>query len=230
VSVPREAGDPYASLHRGFDLYRRGGHVAEAEAAYRDAIAGGITQAWWYLGRLLSAQPGRERDEEVAYRAAMASDDLETAAWAAGYLGEMLDIVYDDRDAARACFEFVERHGSRAASFRASARLAEFLAYDGDIEAARDRVRSFAISAGDEHNQDLSSAAAESLALLMSGLAGGRYTRKAWRRYRRINFRANRRWRSLVTGSERLTSWSHRFIEKRSRLAQRFWASTRDED
>jgi hypothetical protein len=204
--------------------------MAEAEAAYRDAIAGGVTQAWPYLGRLLSMQPGRERDEEAAYRAAMASDDLETAAWAAGYLGDMLDIVYDDRSTARACFEFVERHGSRTASFDATRRLAEFLAYDGDIEAARDRVRSYAISAGDERGQDMSGATAEFFALLVSGLAGGRYTRKTWRRYRRINFRANRRWHSLVAKSERLTSCHTRIIETRTRVAQRFWTWARDED
>ena len=148
---------------------------AEAESAYRDAIAGGVTEASLDWAGRCPRSPGAERDEEAAYRAAMASDDLATAAWAAAYLGEMLDIIYDDRSAARACFEFVEKYGSRTASFKASARLAEFLAYDGEIEAARDRVRSYAIAVGDERNQDMSGKGAESIALLVSGLAGGRY-------------------------------------------------------
>jgi hypothetical protein len=85
--------------------------MAEAEAAYREAIARGFTDAWLWLGMLLATQPGREREEQAAYRAAMASENVETAAWAAGYLGNLVDLHYDDRSGARACFEFAEKHG-----------------------------------------------------------------------------------------------------------------------
>jgi hypothetical protein len=209
--------DPPDLLLRGYELYRRGGHVAEAEA-------------WLYLGILLDTQPGRERDEEVAFRAAMASDDLKTATSAALHLGDLLDLMYDDRSAARAGFEFVEKHGDRRGAFVATERLAKLLAYEGDTEAAQDRARSFAIWFGDERNQDMSGTGASGAASTLSNLVGGRYTREPWRRFRRFSFRTRRRRQSVVARSELLTSWSNRIKQTRADLARRFWAWGEDDE
>jgi hypothetical protein len=46
-----------AASSAAFDLAHRGGHSAQTEAAYREAIAGGVTEAWLYLGFLLSMRP-----------------------------------------------------------------------------------------------------------------------------------------------------------------------------
>src|ERR1039458_6197898 len=53
----------------------------------------GVARAWLNLAYLLGGQPGREREEEAALRAAMASADLETAAWASAHLGDLLESV-----------------------------------------------------------------------------------------------------------------------------------------
>jgi hypothetical protein len=223
-----EDGEPYRCFRRGYDLYRRGGHMAQAEAAYREAIAGGFTDAWLYLGVLLDTQPGRGHDEEAALRAAMASDRVETAAWAAANLGVLLDLRYDDRSAARACYEFAEKHGPRAIAFEATVRLSEILAYEGDLEGARDRARSFAIWFGDERNVDTAGGSAEISSWVRSRRAGSRYSRELFRRYRRFRYRVGRRRRALVARSEWLTSRSNEVKGARKHLAGRFWAEDDD--
>ncbi len=215
--------DPNDWWQRAYDLHGRGGHQAEAEAAYRQAIAGGLTEVWLGLGILLSTQPGRERDEEAAFRAAMASENLDTAARAALHLGDLMILVYDDRSAARACFEFAEKHGARDVAFPATHRLAHLLAYEGDREAALDRTRSYAIWFGDERNRDMSGEGVSTLSMWVK-VASGRYTREPFRRFVNFRGRAMRRRRSVVARSERLTSWSNRISKLRSRLAERFWA------
>ena len=218
-----------AWFDRGYDLYRRGGHLAEAEAAYRQAIARDQPQAWLYLGILLATRPGRERDEAAALRTAMASDEPATAAWAALHLGNLLNLMYDDRSEARACFEFAEKHGNQAVAFDATGRLARLLAYEGDTEAARDRARRFAIWIAAERNADMSGRTAGIASLVLSSLFGGQYTREPWRRMERSRFHARRRRRSVIARSERLTSWSNRIKESRSGLAKRFWAWGEDD-
>ena len=214
--------DPYGWWQNAVELHRCGGHRAQAEAAYRRAIAGGMSDAWLGLGSLLTTQRGREHDAEAAFRAAMASENLETAASAAIYLGELVDLTHDDLATARACYEFAERHGNREVGFRATQRLIALLAYQGDVEAAWDRMRSFAIWYGDERNVDMSSEGESGMPLLIK-IASGRHTREAFRRALHLRGRVSRSRRDVFARSERLTSWSDRVAEVRTQVAKCFW-------
>jgi hypothetical protein len=80
----------------------RGGRVADAERAYREAIAAGHVAVWVYLGVLLNALPGREDDAKAALRAALDDEDPALSSHAAVSLGGMLDKLDDDRATARA--------------------------------------------------------------------------------------------------------------------------------
>ncbi len=140
---PEEEGDEaYEAFQRGYDLHLQAGRSAEAEAAYRRAIAGGFTEAWLNLGMLIAGR-GRTDEEEAAYRAAMACDDDDTASEAALRLGNLLDLLRGNRSDARACFEFARSHGTGATRGHASVNLAMLLAYQGDREAAEEELRSY---------------------------------------------------------------------------------------
>jgi len=218
-----DASDPYDAFERGHALHSVGGQGVAAETAYREAIAGGVTDAWLNLGILLATQRGREREEAAALRAAMASANLTVATWAAVRLGALLAHEQRDASGARACFEFAEEHGTGSISFAATGELAVLLAFGGDIDAARDRFRSFAIWYGHERHQDMSGTGAEIPAVLHTWLAGGRFTRRPWWLVRRGIFRARRRWCSLLARSRRATTQAERFRAFRARFAERFW-------
>ena len=212
-----------AWFRRGYELHLRGGHAAEAEAAYRQAIAAGAVDAWLNLGLLLWLQRGRETDAVAALREAMASDDVARAAHAAVELGDVLYFLRDDVSAARACYEFAERNGDLPVAFRASGQLAMLLAFDGDTEAARERIRSFSIWYGDERDVDLVGGGAEILAVGLTTLAGARLTREPFRRGRRALFRARRLRRSIIASSRRASLVARRARDARRRAGQRFW-------
>jgi YD repeat-containing protein len=63
----------------GWLLSKQPGREDEAEAAYREAITTGDTNARFNLGWLLSKQPGREAEAEAAYREAITTGDSD--AW-----------------------------------------------------------------------------------------------------------------------------------------------------
>lgn len=213
----------FAWFERGYELHLRGGNVVEAEAAYRQAILAGADDAWLNLGLLLWLQRGREADAVAALREAMASDDVGRAAHAAVELGDLLYFVRDDVLAARRCYEFAERNGALPVAFKATVQLAMLLAFDGDTEAARERIRSFAIWYGDERDVDMVGGLAEIPAVMMTTLARARLTREPFRRGRRTIFRARRFRRSVIAKSHRASLITRRAREARQRASQRFW-------
>jgi hypothetical protein len=134
--------DPYDWFLLAYDLHRRR-RAAPAEVAYRRAIEGGFTDAWLYLGVLLSGRRGRREDEMTAYRAAMSSDDPELASRAALWLGLQRDKLDGDLPAARSCYELARDRGTGVVKQSATMNLGLLLAYQGDREAAESALRSF---------------------------------------------------------------------------------------
>lgn len=131
VANPRTLPDPdaYDWMEFAADLHRRGRRPAEAEAAYRRAIAGGYTDAWRHVGLLISGRRGRGQDEEAAYRAAMSSDHDGIASWAALRLGNLLDKLRGDLPEARSCFEVARDRGTGVTRQHAQKNLGLLLAH-----------------------------------------------------------------------------------------------------
>lgn len=198
--------DAYESYSRGYALHVGGGDVAEAEAAYGRAIAGGYVDASLQLGLLLGSQHGREGEAEAAFRTAMSSTDPMISSRAALELGIVLDTVRNDLAGASECLRFAQAHGTGPVRERATIDLAFLLAYVGERELAAEHLRTFIEARGGAGGHDLSSVSAR-LAAFWVGLAGARWTRRPWRRWRVTTMRARRRWRSLRTGRRGAGSW-----------------------
>lgn len=177
---------------RGYRLHTEGDAVA-AEEAYRWAIAGGRADANLHLALLLETQPGRLDDEETALRIAITDEDDEIAAAAALRLGQLLEWVRDDLPGARACYEIAEERGTDATSFWATLGVARTLGRQGDIEAADDRLRSFAVWYGDQRDVDMVGEGAQRLARVYTTLTTHDRLRDPFHRFLRRRYLARRR-------------------------------------
>ncbi len=153
----------------------------------------------------------------------MASEHLPTATAAAVRLGALLDNARDDQDGARSAYEFAEREGDEETSFLATARLAVLLAEARDAENAQDRIRSFAIWYATRRGLDFTDGTADSIANVMSAVAGGRWSGPLFRRWRITFYAGRRRYDALVALSATATGLRHRLRETRQALGARFW-------
>ena len=136
--------DPgYLRFREGYRLHMRGGRVADAERAYREAIAAGHVAVWVYLGVLLNALPGREDDAKAALRAALDDEDPALSSHAAVSLGGMLDKLDDDMAGARELYAFAAEHGTGRVWEGATVNLAFIRATEGDREGAIAGYQSF---------------------------------------------------------------------------------------
>jgi tetratricopeptide (TPR) repeat protein len=187
-----EPDEGYDAFRQGYYLHRRGRRTAEAEAAYRRAIANGYPEAWLNLAMLIAGR-GRTDEEEAAYRAAMSCDDDASASRAALRLGELLDNLRRNLADAQACFEFARDHGSGHTRLTALLDLAALLAYQGQRQAAEKEVRSYL---DERYPEDDGDSFHVRLARAVTWAAYARGTRSLLRTLRVTNYRASRR----VTG------------------------------
>lgn len=95
-------------------LHKLPGREADAEAAYREAIAAGSANATYNLGLLLAPQPGRGAEAEALLRTALAAGD--ESAW--NTLGNLFSRQPDRRDEAIEALRQAVRVGARGAEFR----------------------------------------------------------------------------------------------------------------
>lgn len=193
-----EPEDPYDWYVRGHELQRRGWRPAEAERAYRRAIDGGYTDAWLYVGALISGRRGRRSEEAAAYRAAASSDDPEVASWAALRLANMLDRLDGDLPAAQGYFEQARDQGSGATHHYARMNLGFLLAYLGEREAAEVELRSFVTERCAPDDDEMSAFCAR-LAATWTAAASGGWTRRGLRSWRVASYRVGRACRPLRT-------------------------------
>lgn len=133
--------DPY---FRGRELIDQPGQIGAAEAAFREAAAGGYGPAWLELAVVLSWQAGREDDEERALVAALeAQQDPERLAMAGYLLGCLLHYGRGDRAAARQAFGRAST-GRGDYAVNSVKELANIAVLDGDHEARRQLVSELA--------------------------------------------------------------------------------------
>ena len=127
--------EAYAAYERARELHARGGQPARAEALYREAIAGGFSDAHYNLGLLLR-DLGRAGESERALRAAVSSAHPEVASRAAFALARRLERQPSERAAARSFYKVALDQGTGAVYEDAALSLALLLAEAGDRKTA----------------------------------------------------------------------------------------------
>ena len=167
----------HSAYERGGEL-QKAGRGAEAEAAYREAIAGGYESAWLNLGILLKGAPGREDEEIAALRAALKAEEEGVAPWAAHELGVLLH-YRGDAEGARACLEVAAEQGDRDIARRARRNLAFFAAGERDRAEFEKQVRILAAECADEDVDTTGSA--PFLTRFSCAVAGSRLMRRLQR-------------------------------------------------
>jgi hypothetical protein len=104
--------------------------------------------------------------------------------------------VRDDLAGARECLQFAQMHGTGPTRDRATLDLALLLAYTGERDAATHELRTFIENMGHSDGQDLTNVSGK-LAAFWVNLAGARWTRRPWRRWRVTTIRLRRRCRAI---------------------------------